>query len=262
MNVLLTENSELLFNVAQRYGLSPDTLIKANPHLQNFHIVDEGEFLVIPSNTDIRDSAKSYQHSGGANPDLLYQLEPSEFHLLVNHSRFTRKQTEVITWTIVVSGGEALVTLAGTAGIAGITVVVGVAAVAGLAYFTSGEKNLRLNSATNVGVPPPSTPNASVNVNSNRNVGVTVLLSEMAKAKRRIESEFAITLIHLGHLQNGKGPDCLPGSQCYEDNKNHWKKEIKKFLNNAEKHLKNVRGKTKEALKNTIEQLRKEADKF
>lgn len=250
MNVLLMDDSDFLSNVARKFDLSINEIIAVNPHLTNFQVVDASQLLVIPN-------------SKKTNSDFLYQLEPSEFYSLVNHNRFNRRQTEVITWTIAVSsGGEAIITLAGTAAVAGITIVVAVAAVAGLAYFTAGEKNLHMNSATNVGVPPPSTPNASVNVNSNSNVNPSVLLSEMAKAKQRIESAFAVTLVHIGYLQNGKGPDCLPGSQCYEDNKNHWKKEIRTFLNNAEKYLKNVRGKTKEAIKETIEQLRKEADKF
>lgn len=130
------------------------------------------------------------------------------------------RQTDAITWTVVIVGGSAVIELAGAASIAGITIVVGVAAAAGLMYLTRNVNSaLRMNSATNVGVMPPSTPNASIsNSNSNSNVGgsIRVLMTEMAQAVKNIQSAIAVTLLHIGYLQNGKGPDCLPGSQCCE----------------------------------------------
>lgn len=47
-----------------------------------------------------------------------------------------------------------------------------------------------------------------------------------------------------------------------KDNKEHWKKEIKAFLDKAENLLKRVKGKTREALKKTIDELRHIADEF
>lgn len=264
MHVLLTEDPEYLYNIAQRYGIAANSLISTNPHLQNLYTTNIGDLLIVPIELRNEKSVGNNRFFDGVNLKSLYKLEPYEVQRLISYSKFLHMQTAEITWTVVISGGSAIVTLAGTAAVAGISIVVGAAAAAGLAYLSSGKSRMSLNSATNVGIPPPTSPNASVNANSNTNTanGVRILMTEMAHAKEKIESEFASTIKHLSYLQNGKDPDCLPGSQCYENNRNHWKGEVRKFLNNAEKYLKRVKGKTKEALKRTIEEFRKEANKF
>lgn len=66
-------------------------------------------------------------------------------------------------------------------------------------------------------------------------------------------------LAHLGFLKNGKGPDCLPGTPCFEQNKNHWKTEIKAHIDKAQKYTKDLKGKTLEKTQKMIEALRNEA---
>lgn len=51
MNILLAQDSEYLWKVAEFYGIDFSSLKKANPHLENGNVVSMGEILIFPPNT-------------------------------------------------------------------------------------------------------------------------------------------------------------------------------------------------------------------
>jgi hypothetical protein len=74
---------------------------------------------------------------------------------------------------------------------------------------------------------------------------------------RKGQSSLRRGFAHVGYIQHGKGPGCLPGSKCWEENLNHWKREIKGWIKVLERYTKRLKGKALKKLQDTINELQR-----
>lgn len=102
-------------------------------------------------------------------------------------------------------------------------------------------------------IAPPNLPNASVNANINPNI-----FTRQQDTLKKAAGQVGYALAHIGYLQSGK-PNCPPGSECYDRNKDHWRDEINGAVRKLERYLKRLKGTAKENLEKTIEQIKNDA---
>jgi hypothetical protein len=164
------------------------------------------------------------------------------------------------TMTIAVeymAGGMATVSIGTVAG--GVVVVVVTAAVAAAMVYVvlQAQKQPIANSAANSNTNrnSPGTANNATNANTN------ILFSKQADAIKKYSELLPTLQAHLGFIANGKGPDCLPGSDCHKKNLDHWRGEIngylKKMKHQVEKYMK---GNTQEKYRNAIKGFEKQLE--
>jgi RHS repeat-associated protein len=164
------------------------------------------------------------------------------------------------TMTIAVeymAGGMATVSIGTVAG--GVVVVVVTAAVAAAMVYVvlQAQKQPIANSAANSNTNrnSPGTANNATNANTN------ILFSKQADAIKKYSELLPTLQAHLGFIANGKGPDCLPGSDCHKKNLDHWRGEIngylKKMKHQVEKYMK---GNTQEKYRNATKGFEKELE--
>jgi RHS repeat-associated protein len=168
----------------------------------------------------------------------------------------------VISWSVEFVGDLARITIvtggaaaAGETAVEAAPVVVTVTVTAAAAYvliesLPTPPPGDRDNSSRARRFPPPPIGNAS------RNARAGVHLTEQQETLKRVRGVTLSALAHVGYIQNGKGPDCPPGSQCYKDNLPGWRSEIEKKTEILEKYLKRLKGKAIENVQKDIDLLR------